>query len=201
MKKYLTFAFCSIVFGFSAKAFAGEPLIVNALAKPLMVSSLCDCAPCTCDPATCVCPGCANGCKKAGAASMDAVYEVGTMDQPTLATIPRFPVQYQQQCVNGVCSLVPVQVAYAPPQAAPVAASNVCPCCGMVMTPEQMATMKAKAPVQYAAPVMYSSGACADGSCATGATDDGSGGGRRGPIRRILGRIFRGRRGAGGCGG
>lgn len=198
MKKFLVFVFCSVVFGFTATAFGADP---NTTLPPLKIVQCtlppraCDCAPCTCDPATCVCPGCANGCKKAGAlTTAETPYEVGV-------ELPQIPtVQYRQQCVNGVCSLVPVQVAYSPPQAAPVATSSVCPCCGMVMTPEQMANMKAKAPIQYAAPVMFSSGACADGSCGTGATDDGSSG-RRGPIRRILGRIFRGRRGAGGCGG
>ncbi len=168
----------------------------------------CECVkgePCVCGP-DCQCPA-GVGCKgRSGSQSTgDVTYAVGLdAQQCTVNALG------QKQCfVNGVqvpCDLPVQYVATSPvsswafPQAAD---PEVCPCCGMKMTAEQMATMKAKmAPVTYAAPATYSSpvtyrapvmymstGACADGSCGTAMSN---GGGRRG----LFGRLRRG-----GCGG
>lgn len=210
MKKFIVFLFCSIVFGFTATVFGADP---NTTLPPLKIVQCtlppraCDCQPCVCPPGTCECPGCANGCKKSGAsaAQMDAIYSVGSVDGVSTLPVQSYtaPVQYQQQCVNGVCRLVPVTI----PQAKPaVQAGSVCPCCGMVMNAEQAAKVQASpvqyaAPMQtYAAPVTYScgAGACADWSCSMASAGDDSASMTRGQTRRAARRA---RRGTGRCGG
>lgn len=176
----------------------------------------CDCNPCICNPLDCNCANCAAGCRKAGAASAaDVTYSVGAVDivdpfnvTPTVqAPIQTYHTEYRQVCNGRNCQMVAVTVADQPQvQGIPpgpyypktYTAGSICPCCGMVMTAEQAARAASHAPVTtMAAPVMMAP-IMADSMTVT---DDGSVSvGRTGPVRRIIGRIFRGRRG-GGCGG
>lgn len=181
MKKFLAFIACAIVSSCSP-AFAGEPLSYSSL-KPLCVSSLkgCDCNPCTCDPATCACPNCDIGCKRsAGTATAnevasfvgaDAFFVPQAPTAPTTAA-PGFHTEYRKVCNGTSCQMVAVSV------------------------PDLSEGSTAFATTT---PSAYVSGTSSCASCASGAQASGQEGRVRGPIRRILGRIFRGRKG-GGCG-
>lgn len=173
-------------------------------------SKPCDCNPCTCDPATCTCANCANGCRNAVG---QATYTVGMVDDPfnmapttptVQAPVQTYHTEYRQVCNGSSCQMVAVSVPDAP-RAATFAAGSTCPCCGMVMNAEQAAKMNVTCPngvcqpqTMYGSPMM---GACANGSCGNGDDGTGAASGRTGPIRRIFGRIFRGRKGGGCCGG
>jgi len=170
---------------------------IPAYAEALPQSTLkddCGCSqgkPCTCG-ADCTC----LGCPKHSGGSEESDF------------LPQLRVQ--SNCPGGVCPVVPatrfvtrtrfVPEAMWQPVATlpPSSSSDVCPCCGMKMTPEQVATMKAR--MQYAPPPV----ACADPPMTLYGSNVGDGSSvsavaRSGPIRRVLGRIFRGHKG-GGCG-
>lgn len=136
----------------------------------------CDCNPCTCDPASCKCAACANGCRKAGSAAQEEVAFVGfetaqaaQATQVAQGTAQGFHTEYRQVCNGTSCQMVAVSV----PDGAAYAAGNCATC---------------------------ATGNCATGNCgASGSSEAGGCGasGRSGPLRRVFGRLFRGRR----CGG
>jgi len=154
MKKFCLFVMCSVTFGcvsglaygndYDATHPALEVLAFRPVgffkAKPCECTKgeKCECGDnCTCNEAV--------GCGKRAAARQAARAAMAggvAMDEAT------YSVGFEPQQM-AIMQTVPVQ------QVATVAADpDVCPCCGMKMTPEQKAFMKAKqaAPVQQVVP-------------------------------------------------